>query len=565
MPFRTEFDNVFEVMKRACDTYSRQIESDPANPLNTPHFAGLSCRRVDTDPQSLDIMKDLVDSIRKATVCIVDITTGNSNVIFELGYAMALDKPLVIITQDREQVAFDLRGYRNIKYSATALSQLEASLLGELTSLMNTLPDPHVTELESSRSDTLAMTTASPTYFLTPDFRITYMNDAAALLFELSDAGHWLDKSLGTFMNEMADRIDNIIDVERNLQEQLTTIESLQQRGRHTEIPEHNVETIILKTSAYGRVELVKKGVAVRDNTKDSATSDIVGWVISFNVVVADNPVAFREFYKLHKAAIDGRLLRRHTASQMPARPQTGSGTFRTLQRTEEGVANWISANCPIPEVHRATDYGEKQECFQFARRVMLTPRYGLKAVRFLEDYFFDYARTEYLYMRAPSNDIVAVFRVSRDFDVLQFARKYNNLAEDIVLNAQHEHKFADAGVYLHPAILRNDVRRDCLAWLLGHAMYWCKRLGQDFIYAQIDSDRREIYETKFGMHVVGDKFQADGWDYDWWPILMPLGFKGDTLVKYPEGEITPGIDPVFCGEVVKAFGRARDDVGPRF
>lgn len=296
MPFKNDFTNIFDAMTRACEAYSRTPAAQ-----NAPRPAALQCIRVDKNPQSLDIMKDLVTLIRKCTLCIVDISGPNQNVMWELGYAMALDKPLVILTQNRNDIGFDLRGYRNIEYSPNNLTALETSLTSELSKLMDSLPDPVVNELESSRSQTLAMTTASATYFLSPDFRIVYMNDAAVTLFELDNAAYWLDRPLSEFVNEMSDRIDNIMEVERNLQEQLATIERIQDAGQPAMIPLHNVETIVLSTKAYGKVELQKTGVAVRDNTKDSATSDIVGWVVSFNVVEAAEPKLFREFHKVHK------------------------------------------------------------------------------------------------------------------------------------------------------------------------------------------------------------------------------------------------------------------------
>jgi nucleoside 2-deoxyribosyltransferase len=44
------------------------------------------------------------------------MTTNNPNVFYELGYAHALSKPVILITRDRVSVPFDLRGVNNLEY-----------------------------------------------------------------------------------------------------------------------------------------------------------------------------------------------------------------------------------------------------------------------------------------------------------------------------------------------------------------------------------------------------------------------------------------------------------------
>jgi hypothetical protein len=58
-------------------------------------------------------MIDLISrSIQRAEVVVVDFTTKNSNVTFELAIALMFGKKIVMISQDPEHVLSDYRGHR---------------------------------------------------------------------------------------------------------------------------------------------------------------------------------------------------------------------------------------------------------------------------------------------------------------------------------------------------------------------------------------------------------------------------------------------------------------------
>jgi len=75
--------------------------------------------RVDTIARSANITDDIVESIKNCRITIVDVTGNNPNVMFELGYVMALEKPYVIISQSVDFLPFDIRNIRTIVYSNT--------------------------------------------------------------------------------------------------------------------------------------------------------------------------------------------------------------------------------------------------------------------------------------------------------------------------------------------------------------------------------------------------------------------------------------------------------------
>lgn len=78
-----------------------------------------SCRRADRIFQPREIMALIWEEIMRADLIIADLTGKNPNVFYELGYAHALHKNSVLITQSLEDVPFDLRQRQMIKYSAT--------------------------------------------------------------------------------------------------------------------------------------------------------------------------------------------------------------------------------------------------------------------------------------------------------------------------------------------------------------------------------------------------------------------------------------------------------------
>ena len=60
------------------------------------------------------------------------MTGRNPNVMYEIGMAHTVGKPVVMITQNREDVPFDLKHYRYIVYEYTprGCQLLEEKLIG---------------------------------------------------------------------------------------------------------------------------------------------------------------------------------------------------------------------------------------------------------------------------------------------------------------------------------------------------------------------------------------------------------------------------------------------------
>jgi hypothetical protein len=78
---------------------------------------GFACRRADDFMHTRDIMEVVRENIRRAGLIIADMTHNNPNVFYELGFAHACGKPVILITRERMAVPFDLRSVQNIEYS----------------------------------------------------------------------------------------------------------------------------------------------------------------------------------------------------------------------------------------------------------------------------------------------------------------------------------------------------------------------------------------------------------------------------------------------------------------
>lgn len=101
MPFAKSFDGIWGILREAV----------------TRH--GDDCVRADDIFKPGLVMADVLARIRGADYLIADLTGRNPNVYYELGYAHAIAKPVILITRDASDVPFDLRNHRIIAYADT--------------------------------------------------------------------------------------------------------------------------------------------------------------------------------------------------------------------------------------------------------------------------------------------------------------------------------------------------------------------------------------------------------------------------------------------------------------
>jgi nucleoside 2-deoxyribosyltransferase len=114
MPFRKDFSDIYKLgIKGACEE------------------AGCVCERV--DEQYVDgnkiILHQVFEQIEKADIIIADLSGLNPNVFYEVGYAHAYKKEMILLTQNEEEIPFDLQSYRYETYSLNNISELKEELI----------------------------------------------------------------------------------------------------------------------------------------------------------------------------------------------------------------------------------------------------------------------------------------------------------------------------------------------------------------------------------------------------------------------------------------------------
>ncbi|MGH9764238.1 MAG: hypothetical protein ACREDR_28340, partial [Blastocatellia bacterium] len=106
MPFDARFTIVYETIVKA--------------------LKGLMvCTRADDLPIGRPILERILTGIRSAELIVADLTGKNANVFYELGLAHTQTKSVLLLTQDINDVPFDLRGLFCHSYSTHSGQELK--------------------------------------------------------------------------------------------------------------------------------------------------------------------------------------------------------------------------------------------------------------------------------------------------------------------------------------------------------------------------------------------------------------------------------------------------------
>jgi hypothetical protein len=122
-------------------TYDKRFK-DVYEPAITA--AGYDAYRVDQDPSVSVPIESIEDGIRASVVCLAEITLDNPNVWYELGFAFAAGKPVVMICNMAERAVkkfpFDIHHKTVITYKSEAPSDFEtlkAQITAKITAYVN--------------------------------------------------------------------------------------------------------------------------------------------------------------------------------------------------------------------------------------------------------------------------------------------------------------------------------------------------------------------------------------------------------------------------------------------
>jgi hypothetical protein len=78
--------------------------------------AGLECVRGDEIYTHQSIIQDIWASIRRARLVVAELSGRNPNVMYEVGLAHAIGKPIILLTRNQDDVPFDIKGLRYLFY-----------------------------------------------------------------------------------------------------------------------------------------------------------------------------------------------------------------------------------------------------------------------------------------------------------------------------------------------------------------------------------------------------------------------------------------------------------------
>jgi len=118
MPFTPELDDVYHLG-------IREVVAK----------VGGSCERADEMQHVGGVVEKIYDSIKGADIIIAELTAANPNVYYEVGFAHALGKPVILLTRNIQNTPFDLRVYNHVIYSS--IVDLRERLDRMLSQIMN--------------------------------------------------------------------------------------------------------------------------------------------------------------------------------------------------------------------------------------------------------------------------------------------------------------------------------------------------------------------------------------------------------------------------------------------
>lgn len=190
--------------------------------------AGLNPVRADEIYSAKPIIHDIIELIVDSKIIIADVTTKNPNVNYELGFAHALEKPAIIISQNINDVPFDYRHIRTIVYD-TSQEKWESSLKDVLIKTIEAvLANPESCSVLAFLKKPKSQETNPG---VREEYRLSYGDSPAKATF--IGFGHFVllkarTGSIATYMTKAT--LEVISDIQK-LQKQLDDKESIQLRG----------------------------------------------------------------------------------------------------------------------------------------------------------------------------------------------------------------------------------------------------------------------------------------------------------------------------------------------
>lgn len=97
-PFHKQFDTDYHIIREVCSS------------------SGFTCIRGDESNFKSDIFPEILRRLVKARLVIANINGRNPNVMYELGIAHAMDKPVILISREPENLPIDIKSKKFLIY-----------------------------------------------------------------------------------------------------------------------------------------------------------------------------------------------------------------------------------------------------------------------------------------------------------------------------------------------------------------------------------------------------------------------------------------------------------------
>ena len=123
MPFDKWFNPVYEAIQSACEDHKLQT------------------LRVNEIYHPKPIISDIFSTIMQSQLVICDLSGRNPNVLYETGLAHALNRDVIMIVQNKDDIPFDLQHVRYFPYllNGEGLKKLSEELSASIQAALSTL------------------------------------------------------------------------------------------------------------------------------------------------------------------------------------------------------------------------------------------------------------------------------------------------------------------------------------------------------------------------------------------------------------------------------------------
>lgn len=163
MPFDSAFNDVYRL---GIKETAAQLE--------------IKAERVDEQIFQEGILERIYRQIKSADIVVADMSGQNPNVFYEVGYAHALGKLCVLMTNDADDIPFDLKHRRHIVYG-NSISKLKERLVEELAWAKNEIANVQASKVKVVLKEIFGNLEKTKYYAQgTVDIKIDLLNESSA-------------------------------------------------------------------------------------------------------------------------------------------------------------------------------------------------------------------------------------------------------------------------------------------------------------------------------------------------------------------------------------------------